>query len=45
MLLLSKIHKDKKDKHFLEVKIGIDYIGKEARYSTGKFKKLKDKLS
>ena len=38
-------HKGKKEKEKLEVKLGVGYIGKEARYTTGKSKRLKEKFT
>ena len=38
-------HKDKKKKEKMEVKLGVGYTGKEARYSTGKSKRLKEKFT
>jgi hypothetical protein len=37
--------KKKKDKGSLEVKLGIGYTGKEARYSTSKSQRLNNKFS
>jgi hypothetical protein len=42
---ISLQHKDKKKKEKMEVKAGVGYTGKEARYSTGKSKKLKEKFT
>jgi len=41
---LQKKGRKKEDKGSLEVKLGIGYTGKEARYSTGKSKRLKRKF-
>jgi len=38
-------HRGKKEKEKLEVKVGVGYSGKEARYSTGKSKRLKEKFT
>jgi len=38
-------HRGKKKKEKLEVKLGIGYTGKEARYSTSKSKRLKEKFT
>jgi len=42
---ISLQHRGKKEKEKLEVKLGVGYTGKEARYSTGKSKKLKEKFT
>jgi len=42
---ISLQHKGKKEKEKLEVKLGVGYSGKEARYKTGKSKKLKEKFT
>jgi len=42
---ISLQHKDKKKKEKMEVKLGVGYTGKEARYSTGKSKRLKEKFT
>ena len=42
---ISLQHKDKKKKEKMEVKLGVGYTGKEARYSTGKSKKLTEKFT
>jgi len=42
---ISLQHRGKKKKEKLEVKAGVGYTGKEARYSTGKSKKLKEKFT
>jgi len=42
---ISLQHKDKKKKEKMEVKAGVGYTGKEARYSTGKSKRLKEKFT
>jgi len=38
-------HRGKKKKEKMEVKVGIGYTGKEARYKTGKSKRLKEKFT
>ena len=38
-------NRGKKKKEKMEVKLGVGYTGKEARYSTGKSKKLKEKFT
>jgi hypothetical protein len=42
---ISLQHRGKKKKEKMEVKLGVGYTGKEARYSTGKSKKLKEKFT
>ncbi|HZK11547.1 MAG TPA: ISLre2 family transposase [Atribacterota bacterium] len=42
---ISLQHKGKKEKEKLEVKLGVGYSGKEARYKTGKSKRLKEKFT
>jgi len=42
---ISLQKKGKKKKEKLEVKLGVGYTGKEARYSTGKSKRLKEKFT
>jgi len=42
---ISLQHRGKKKKEKLEVKAGVGYTGKEARYSTGKSKRLKEKFT
>jgi len=42
---ISLQHRGKKEKEKLEVKAGVGYTGKEARYSTGKSKRLKEKFT
>jgi len=42
---ISLQHKGKKEKEKLEVKLGVGYIGKEARYKTGRSKRLKEKFT
>ena len=42
---ISLQHRSKKEKGKMEVKLGVGYTGKEARYSTGKSKKLKEKFT
>jgi hypothetical protein len=42
---ISLQHKDKKKKEKMEVKIGVGYSGKEARYTSGKSKRLKEKFT
>jgi len=42
---ISLQHRTKKKKEKLEVKLGIGYTGKEARYSSGKSKRLKEKFT
>jgi len=42
---ISLQHRGKKEKEKMEVKIGVGYTGKEARYSTGKSKRLKEKFT
>ena len=42
---ISLQHRGKKEKEKLEVKIGVGYSGKEARYKTGKSKRLKEKFT
>ena len=42
---ISLQHKDKKKKENMEVKLGVGYTGKEARYSTGKSKRLTEKFT
>jgi len=42
---ISLQHRGKKEKEKLEVKLGVGYTGKEARYSTGKSKRLKEKFT
>ena len=38
-------HRGKKKKEKMEVKVGVGYTGKEARYSSGKSKRLKEKFT
>jgi len=38
-------HRGKKEKEKLEVKVGVGYTGKEARYKTGESKRLKEKFT
>jgi len=42
---ISLQHRGKKEKEKLEVKLGVGYSGKEARYSSGKSKRLKEKFT
>ena len=42
---ISLQHRDKKEKEKLEVKIGVGYSGKEARCTSGKSKRLKEKFT
>ena len=42
---ISLQHRGKKEKEKLEVKLGVGYTGKEARYSSGKSKRLKEKFT
>jgi len=42
---ISLQHKGKKKKEKMEVKVGVGYTGKEARYSSGKSKSLKEKFT
>jgi hypothetical protein len=42
---ISLQNRDKKEKEKLEVKIGVGYSGKEARYTSGKSKRLKEKFT
>jgi len=42
---ISLQHRGKKEKGNLEVKLGVGYTGKEARYKTGKSKRLKEKFT
>jgi len=42
---ISLQHRGKKEKEKLEVKLGVGYTGKEARYKTGKSKSLKEKFT
>ena len=42
---ISLQNRGKKEKEKLEVKVGVGYSGKEARYSTGKSKRLKEKFT
>jgi len=42
---ISLQHQGKKKKEKMEVKVGVGYTGKEARYSSGKSKKLKEKFT
>lgn len=42
---ISLQHRGKKKKERLEVKLGVGYSGKEARYKTGKSKRLKEKFT
>ncbi|MDP2945698.1 MAG: ISLre2 family transposase [Atribacterota bacterium] len=42
---ISLQHRGKKEKEKLEIKLGVGYTGKEARYSTGKSKRLKEKFT
>ena len=42
---ISLQHRGKKEKEKLEVKVGVGYSGKEARYTTGKSKRLKEKFT
>jgi hypothetical protein len=42
---ISLQNRDKKEKEKLEVKIGVGYTGKEARYTSGKSKRLKEKFT
>ncbi|MCG2820775.1 MAG: UPF0236 family protein, partial [Candidatus Atribacteria bacterium] len=42
---ISLQHRGKKKKEKLEVKLGVGYSGKEARYKTGKSKRLKEKFT
>jgi len=42
---ISLQHRGKKKKGKMEVKLGVGYSGKEARYSTGKSKRLKEKFT
>lgn len=42
---ISLQHRGKKKKEKMEVKAGVGYTGKEARYSSGKSKRLKEKFT
>jgi hypothetical protein len=42
---ISLQHRGKKKKGKMEVKLGVGYTGKEARYSTGESKRLKEKFT
>jgi len=42
---ISLQHRGKREKEKLEVKLGIGYTGKEARYKTGKSKRLTEKFT
>jgi hypothetical protein len=42
---ISLQHQGNKEKGKLEVKVGVGYTGKEARYSSGKSKRLKEKFT
>jgi len=42
---ISLQHKGKKEKEKLEVKLGVGYTGKEARYKTGESKRLTEKFT
>jgi hypothetical protein len=42
---ISLQHKGKKEKEKLEVKLGVGYSGKEARYKTGESKRLTEKFT
>jgi hypothetical protein len=42
---ISLQHRGKKEKEKLEVKLGVGYSGKEARYKRGKSKRLKEKFT
>jgi len=42
---ISLQHRGKKEKEKLEVKVGVGYTGKEARYKSGKSKSLKEKFT
>ncbi|MFH1939933.1 MAG: ISLre2 family transposase [bacterium] len=42
---ISLQHRGKKKKEKMEIKLGVGYTGKEARYSTGKSKRLKEKFT
>jgi len=42
---ISLQHRGNKEKEKLEVKAGVGYTGKEARYSTGQSKRLKEKFT
>ena len=42
---ISLQNRGKKEKEKLEVKLGVGYTGKEARYSSGKSKRLKEKFT
>jgi len=42
---ISLQNRGKKKKEKMEVKLGVGYTGKEARYSTGKSKRLKEKFT
>ena len=42
---ISLQHRGKKEKEKLEVKVGVGYSGKEARYSTGQSKRLTEKFT
>jgi len=42
---ISLQHRGKQKKEKLEVKVGVGYSGKEARYKTGKSKRLKEKFT
>jgi hypothetical protein len=42
---ISLQHRGGKKKEKMELKLGVGYTGKEARYSTGKSKKLKEKFT
>ena len=42
---ISLQHKGKKEKEKLEVKVGVGYTGKEARYKTGESKRLTEKFT
>ncbi len=42
---ISLQHRGKKKKEKMEIKLGVGYTGKEARYSTGTSKRLKEKFT
>ncbi len=42
---ISLQHRGKKKKEKMEIKLGVGYTGKEARYSSGKSKRLKEKFT
>jgi len=42
---ISLQHRGRKEKEKLEVKVGVGYTGKEARYTSGKSKRLKEKFT